>query len=589
MGFIKRALTWSFPTAEKQMGDYSRREGVAFLVGMLGQNMIYNIIGAALSVFYTDVVMIDIAVVGVILTACRVWDALNDPVMGVIMERTRSRWGKCRPYLKYMPVPVAIITLLLFMPISDWPMGAKITYLVMIYFLWSPIYTLCDIPLWSLPSRMVPDEGKRTKLISAARVVGNVGAVVTALYAPMKNFIGSLDLGIFANEGLANSSGYFSQEQGYLFTTLIIVVIGMILFKVTFPYVRERVDLPTTQSPKVKDIVKTVKSNTPFVRVFISGILGCTKTLLLTAGMYFCKWVMGDGNEGWWIVYLGAPFMVGYLLSMVITPAMGKKFTKKRLYLWTSYLSAIPMLVMFFAAFKNLTLLHEPGYLALMILMLALYGFFSGFTMALQPVMIADSVDYIEWKEGRRNDGIFFSGLTFNSKLSAGIAILISNLLLGIVSYTPVIDKLSAQIKAASDSGETFYLNFAAEYPDITLMMFILITIVPAIGCILQAIPMHRYEITDAKLAEIRAENDVRRNALLAEAAANAEAQSAEANVGNDVVENAALSEDETTPSVTDDTAENAPAEDKTETATEEIIEDETATESNVVDEDKKD
>ena len=100
MNFVKKALTWSFPVAEKQMGDYSRREGIAFLVGMLGQNMIYNIIGAALSVFYTDVVMIDIAVVGIILTACRVWDALNDPVMGVIMANTRSRWGTCRPYLK---------------------------------------------------------------------------------------------------------------------------------------------------------------------------------------------------------------------------------------------------------------------------------------------------------------------------------------------------------------------------------------------------------------------------------------------------------------------------------------------------------
>lgn len=516
MNFVKKALTWSFPVAEKQMGDYSRREGIAFLVGMLGQNMIYNIIGAALSVFYTDVVMIDIAVVGIILTACRVWDALNDPVMGVIMENTRSRWGKCRPYLKYMPLPVAVITLLLFMPISDWPMGAKITYLVMIYFLWSPIYTLCDIPLWSLPSRMVPDEGKRTKLISAARVVGNLGAVVTALYAPMKNFIGGLDLGIFANEGLANHSGYFSQEQGYLFTTLIIVVIGMILFKVTFPFVRERVDLPNAQTSNVKDILKTVKSNAPFVRVFISGILGCTKTLLLTAGMYFCKWVMGDGNEGLWLIYLGAPFMVGYILSMVITPAMGTKFTKKRLYLWTSYLSAVPMLVMFFAAFQNLTLLHEPGYLALMIIMLALYGFFSGFTIALQPVMIADSVDYIEWKAGKRNDGIFFSGLTFNSKLSAGIAILISNLLLGFVSYTPVIDSLSKQIEAAADSGQTFTLNFAAEYPEITMMMFILITIVPAIGCILQAIPMHRYELTDAKLAEIRAINEERRAACTA-------------------------------------------------------------------------
>ena len=544
MNFIKKALTWSFPVAEKQMGDYSRREGAAFLVGMLGQNIIYNIIGAALSLYYTDVVFIDISVVGIIFTLCRIWDALNDPVMGFIVDRTKSRWGKCRPYLKYMPLPVAIITLLLFMPISDWPMGARIAYLVMIYFLWSPIYTMGDIPLWSLPSRMVPDEGKRTKLISAARVVGNCGAVVTAIYAPMKNAIGGIDLGIFPNEGLANQAGYFSQQQGYLFTTLIWVVVGMILFKVLFPFVRERVQAVDTSQTDVKGAFKTIKSNTPFLRVFISAVLGCTKTLLLTAGMYFCKWVMGNGNEGLWIIYLGAPFLVGMLASMALTPLFGKKLTKKRLYIWSSYLSAVPALAMFFICFRSLESLHEPGYLAAIIIMLALFGFSSGFTMALQPVMIADSVDYIEWKTGKRNDGIFFSGLTFNSKLSSGIAILISNLLLGFVSYTPVIDSLSKQIKAATDAGETFSLNFAAQYPDITLMMFVLITIVPALGCILQAIPMHKYEITDAKLAEIRAENETRREAARAE-----EAQAAVA----DAPENGTA----TTDGVFDETTEN--------------------------------
>lgn len=542
MSFVKKALTWSFPVAEKPMGDYSRREGTAFLIGMLGQNMIYNIIGAALSLFYTDILLVDIAVVGVIFTLCRVWDALNDPIMGFILDRTKSRWGKCRPYLKFMPLPVAIVTLLLFMPISDWPMSAKIIYLVMIYFLWSPVYTLCDIPLWSLPSRMVPDEKKRTRLISAARVVGNCGAVVTALYAPMKNAIGAVNLGIFPNEGLANHAGYFSQQQGYLFTTLIIVVIGMLLFKVIFPFVRERVEEVNPQQTGVKDALRTVKANTPFLRVFVSGILGCTKTLLLTAGMYFCKWVMGNGDEGLWLIYLGAPFMAGMLSSMALTPVFGSKFTKKKLYLWTSYLSAVPALVMFFACFTSLTSLHEPGFLALIIIMLACFGFLSGFTMALQPVMIADSVDYIEWKTGKRNDGIFFSGLTFNSKLSSGIAILISNVLLGFVSYTEVIDVLAKQIKQATDAGQTLTLNFAAEYPEITIMMFVLITIVPALGCILQALPMHGYEITDSKLAEIREENAERRRRL-GETSAREEVDKLTAD-GSCGVEKTALCED---------------------------------------------
>lgn len=520
MNTLKRVFTWSFPAANKPRGEFTKKEASYYLAGMFGQNIIYNIIGAALSLYYTDVALVDISVVGLVFTLCRVWDAINDPIMGVFMEKTKSRYGKCRPWLKYIPFPIAIVTTLLFIPMSGWATGAKIAFLFVMYFLWSPMYTMGDIPLWSLPSRMVPNESQRTKLISAARIVGSFGAIVVAVYAPIKNFVAGIDLGLFPNTGAANHVGFFSQEQGYFFTTMVLCLIGAIMFKLIFPNVRERVTDYDSKPVTFKNSFKLIKQNKPFIRLLVSGILGCTKTLLLTAGLYFCKWVLGNGNEGMWIVILGAPNLVGTLLAYALTPKLGERFSKKKLYLYTSYLSAIPMILMFFVGFSQLQNLQSPGMMALMLIMLGVFGFLQGFSSSLQPIMIADSVDYLEWKQGVRGDGIFAAGLTFISKLTSGIAILISNILLGIVSYTATIEYLTGEIKKAALAGTTFSLNFAAVYPKITMMMFVLITLVPAIGCILQALPMHRYEITDSVLKEARAANEESRRLMKQENAA---------------------------------------------------------------------
>lgn len=510
MNTIKKILTWSVPKAEKDLGDYSKKEGKFFLIGMFGQNIIYSIISAALSLFYTDVLLVPIATIGIIFTAARVWDALNDPVMGIIMDKTKTRWGKARPYLKYMPFPVAIVTLALFMPISSWSMGGIIAYLVVMYFLWSPVYTLCDIPLWSLPSLMVPDEERRTKLISMARIVGSIGGIVIAIYAPMKNALGKIDLGLFENVGLPNYDGYFSQEQGYLFTTLILVIIGAVLFKFVFPNTRERVK-SNSQSLTIKESLKQVGKNKPFLMILASGVLGSTKMLLMTAGMYFCKWVMGNGDEGLWIVYLGAPFLIGQFVALGLTPKLGRLLGKKKLYIMSSYLSLVPNLILFLVGMNLLTRLHEPLILSFIIVMLMFYGFFAGFSVALQPIMIADSVDYLEWRDGVRADGVFFSGLTFMAKLTSGIAILISNILLGFVDYTDQIAVLTEQMKQAVDSGGNYALNFAESYPKMTMMMFVLITIVPAIGCVLQGVVMHGYKLTDDYMKNVRNELSVKR------------------------------------------------------------------------------
>jgi len=186
-----------------------------------------------------------------------------------------------------------------------------------------------------------------------------------------------------------------------------------------------------------------------------------------------------------------------------LSTSVAVRLTKKRALLLSSYLSAIPFLLIFF--FSNITWLF--------ITLLVAAGFFSGFSDVYHTTMVADSVDYMEWKSGKRLDGVFFSGLNFSSKLTASITLLLSNGLLSLVKYTDTIKLLEAQKKAAAAAGSIFTLNFSASYPGIAKMMLILITIVPAIGCILQALPIHFYNLSEESHREILNQLEVLRKA----------------------------------------------------------------------------
>jgi len=502
--FFRKVFTWSFPKADKEIGEYSNKERNFFLIAMFGQNIIYAIEGTALNLFYTDVLIISTSVVAVIMGISRVWDAINDMLMGTIVDKTHSRWGKCRPYLKYVPIPIAITTVLMFLPITGAPMWFKITYVIVSFLLWESLYTLGDIPLWGMTSIMTPDDHKRAKLISLARIVSSLGAVVIAAFAPLKNALGGLDLGWFPNTGKANFSGYFSEAQGYFLTVVIMAIIGGVCFKFAFPNVRERVhsNNDSKDDTGFKENFRILAKNKPFLLTLSSMVLGCTRMLVLSAGLYFCKWVLGNGSEGAWIIKLGGAFMGGLVVSMAISPYLTKKFSKRDIIIATSFLSAIPYLLIFFLGYQNTIFL---------IAMLVIAGFFSGFSTVYTTTMVADSVDYMEHKIGKRLDGVFFSGLNFTSKLTAAITLLISNGLLGAVHYTNVVGHLEQQLKIAADEGRVFQLDFAGTYPDIARMMLVLITIVPAVGCILQCVPMFFYDLTEKRHKEILEELKIMR------------------------------------------------------------------------------
>ncbi|MBO5859800.1 MAG: MFS transporter, partial [Clostridia bacterium] len=342
---MKELFCWSFPNATKDIGDYSNKERNVYLAGMFGQNVIYAIIGSVLQVFYTDILIIPTIAVSVIMGISRVWDGINDIIMGTVVDKTHTRWGKCRPYLKFVPIPIAITTILMFMPINNLPMGVKIAYVVVSFLLWETLYTLGDIPLWGVTSLMTPDEQKRAKLISAARTISSVGSIVIVGFYPLKDALGAIDLGLFANTGKANSDlAYFSESQGYLLAVIAIAMFGGILFRLPFAFIRERI----TQAPKEKDTgfkenLKLMWENKLFIRALASNILGCTKTILMTAGIYFCKWVLGNGgDETLWLIKMGGAFLIGMIIAMNISTSIAKKFGKKRVYLVTSYLNTVP-------------------------------------------------------------------------------------------------------------------------------------------------------------------------------------------------------------------------------------------------------
>ena len=427
----------------------------------------------------------------------RVWDGLNDIIMGTVVDKTHTRWGKCRPYLKFVPLPIAITTILMFLPIVNVPTGVKIVYVIISFLLWETLYTLGDIPLWGVTSLMTPDEEKRSKLISAARTVSSIGSIIVVAFYPIKDAFGALDLGLFENTGKANSDlTYFSEPQGYLLAIIAIALFGGILFRLPFAFIRERiVQAPKEKDTGLKENLKLMWQNKLFLRSLASNILGCTKTIMLSAGIYFCKWVLGNGgNETIWLIKLGGPFLVGMIIAMNTSTAFAKKFGKKKVYIVSSYLNAVPYLLIFLIGYEKLLI---------MAILLFFSGFLTGLTTVYNTTMIADSVDYMEHKTGKRNDGVFFSGLNFTAKLTAAITAIITNLIFSAVDYTETINALTESIAEASANGQDYALDFASAYPEITSAMLVLITLIPAAGCILQALPIHKYSLDEKQHAII--------------------------------------------------------------------------------------
>ncbi len=547
----------------RALKTYTIKERNLYLLGMVGQNIIYNVIGAALAYYLQFTLLIPAIAVSAIMAVARVWDALNDPMMGTIVDRTRTKWGKCRPYLLYVPMPIMIITILCFVNFGfyDASEGANVALNVIIvawaaftYILWGMTYTVGDIPLWGVTALMTEDEKDRNKLLSLARIAGGIGAGITMLAVqPLAlaiggmitekigvNLAGSLEAWealkqssvinseIFATQ-LAQGVPYDQltkylevdptlaeatrqgERWGFLLAAVIFSVIGGALFQLCGPSIKERV-APSEEKHSLKENFQLMWKNKPFRQILLSGILGSPKQLLSLAAMPLITYYFASKDAFMALVYmalLGGGMFVGMFVAMALCPKLLTKFSKKDLYNYSNLISVIPFLLIYFAYLIDPRGLIAWYWIAIFFVLFLFAGAATGITGVLQSYMIADCIDYEEYHNGIRPDGAFFAGQTFIAKLTAGIATILSGIFYAIYGFSDAaVDKVNNYISAGLIPRE---IN---EFDPYMRVLFVIVSIPPAIGCILSVIPTWKYCLDDKEHERILNELNLRRAKL---------------------------------------------------------------------------
>lgn len=212
---VKRSIWHKLFGAYPGDGEMQPKEGIAYSLCGFGQNLICTIIGSYLTVFMTDAIGYGALAVALLMLFARIYDALNDPIMGSIVDKTRTPWGKCRPYLKWMAIPVSVVTILCFLPWYPNNPGGFAAMSIM-YIIWGMVYTVCDVPYWGLNSRMSNDTFRRGNLLTIARLLCTAGAGIVTIVVPQVTsaMTGDLQTEINAYQSIVSQIQFAVDSEG---------------------------------------------------------------------------------------------------------------------------------------------------------------------------------------------------------------------------------------------------------------------------------------------------------------------------------------------------------------------------------------
>lgn len=449
------------------------RELVSFSSAGFGRSMIYTMMSMFLLIFYTDAAGLNPKDAGMLILIARMFDAANDPIMGIIVDKTHTKFGKLRPYLLFSPLLIMVTTALLFY-VPDAEYKGRLIYAYVTYLLWGICFTIQDVPFWGMSAVVSPLESERTKLLSTARICCTAGGIIPTLLVPVLR----QNLGI---------------QKGYFVAGLMFAVIGAALSSLSFFGTVERVESEAKEKIYVRDIVSAFFKNKPLLLLILACVLGSTMMMVQTAGSYIATYLIKDSGVVPPAIVMTAMTVAigaGMLIAMVLMPVLRKKLSLKAIYIAAAFSGA---------ALHGILYLIGYGNFYVLLVMLVLIGLPLGIFNVITYAMVADSVDYLEYKTGKRSEGICFAAQTFISKLTAGLSTYITSVVLSYVGFLQPVE---------IDGVSTAVLN----QPDgVTGGMFFMITIIPMIGLALAAIPMFFNDYSGEKKDKIQAELKVKR------------------------------------------------------------------------------
>lgn len=402
----------------KTSGKLSIREKIGYGVGDTASHFVWDMVGFWILIFYTDTFGISAAVAGTIMLVARAWDMINDPIMGIIADRTKTRWGKFRPYILWMALPYSILAVLTFST-PDFGETGKIVYATLTYFLLMTVYTAINLPYSSLGAVMTSDSYERAGLNSYRFVFAFIGQlIVTGTALTLATYFGKGD-----------------QAKGYQITLILFAVISFILFMITFSSTKERVHPPKAQKESVKEDFRNLWKNRPWVILFFVGIISFVMFAMqnLSVAYYFKYYI---GNESGVQLFN----VIGTIALIVVIPfskPLAKRFGKRNVFLASSIISGIFFMLLYLPGVGDIKLIYLFNILAKMAYAPA---------VPLIWTMLADTADYSEWKTGRRSTGLVFSAATFAQKAGWGIGGALAGWLLAIFKFVPNVEQTASAI-----------------------------------------------------------------------------------------------------------------------------------------------
>lgn len=476
-----------------------KKEWMAYCIGALGQGMIYAIMSSYISDFYLNVLKVTPLFVLLLMFFARIWDAINDPIMGFIVDHVNPRKGKMRPYLLYTPIPVAILTMLLFYApnISD---TGKMVYAGITYVLWGMIYTASDVPFWSLPNIMTSNADERGSIISKARTANGVGSAI-----PMAIF---MVLGFILPK--MNLAGTELEQTKYTVMALVSSIIGNLLFVRVYFKANERVNIPAPEKKeKGQDSsLKLILTCKPLMLTALMGILSAARYMYQAGAVHVARYSFYIGKDLTGLstaeveealqsnistvsTVFSVCSAVGMMGAMLAVTPLIKKFSYKQIIIATSLIGSAGSFAMWFIGYENFW-----ACVPCLILSTIPCGAINVCAFA----MIGDCLDYMEWKTGRRLTGMGSAIQSFVTKF--GNALSTSFIILMYIIVDLDVASFSAKITANPlDMSESVRQG-----------MFSVVSLIPAISLLVCIIPMFFYKLTgeykekmERELAEQRA------------------------------------------------------------------------------------
>ena len=455
------------------------KEKAAYGLGAVGKDMVYMLSASYVLYYFQDILGVSAVAMGVILLVARIFDAFNDPIMGIVVAKTQTRWGKFRPWLMIGTLTNAVILFLMFSAPPSLDGGGLVAYAAIAYILWGVTYTMMDIPYWSMIPAFTKGGREREKLTALARSSAGVGSALVTIFTMMiVHMIGG--------------EGKEGERTGFRWFALIVAILFVIFITLTCVAIKEKSTV-NTQSPSVGAMFKALFTNDQAMTVVIAIVLINT-AIYITSNLviYFFKYDFG--GEEW---YKGYTFFnmfggaIQILSMMLFYPLLRKKFSNTKIFYITLTSAVIGYVALFAIAFINMSNVY----------ILFIPGFFifaaNGVLQILTTIFLANTVDYGEMKNNRRDESVIFSMQTFVVKLASGIAAFVAAICLSVNS-------LSSEETTEAEQVMDFAKN-VSEGAKLGLRMTM--TLIPVLGLIIAILVFRKkYILTDDKVRELAQE-----------------------------------------------------------------------------------